>query len=77
MWLLQALYTTLLTSDLTPEGHQRGDNVTLLANTTHGTVKGQQDVTSRVPVAKFLGIPYAKPPLGELKYNIQYIMYSL
>ena len=71
LWLLNALHTSLLTSILSPGIIENGENIQIMTNTTQGTVKGQVDVSSRVPVVKFLGIPYARPPLGELTNEIK------
>ena len=48
-------------------------DVTIDVNTTSGLVRGQT-ITSwlntplNVTVHQFLGIPYAKPPVGELRF---------
>ncbi len=39
-----------------------------LAETTHGPVRGTVVDTPCGPVRQFLGIPYGKPPVGELRF---------
>ncbi|XP_005094101.1 carboxylesterase 1C-like [Aplysia californica] len=75
-WLLQALYTSILGSSGLQggQGGQGGgqvgrNDVYLMANTSYGTVRGKVDFTSQVPVAKFYGIPFAKPPTGSLRFK--------
>ncbi|XP_035825796.1 carboxylesterase 5A [Aplysia californica] len=61
-WLLQALCTTVL-SNGTQQARQAGtNNMFLLANTTSGILRGQLVSGPSVPVARFAGIPYVKPP---------------
>ena len=65
-WLLQALYTTLLGSGgLNGGPRAAGDDAYVLANTTYGTLRGKVDFEPSIPIAKFFGIPYAKPPTGK------------
>ncbi|XP_005094077.1 cocaine esterase [Aplysia californica] len=75
-WLLHALYTSMLGSSGLQggQGGQGGgqvgrNDVYLMANTSYGTVRGKVDFTTQVPVAKFLGIPYAKSPTGKLRFK--------
>ncbi|GFO18161.1 carboxylic ester hydrolase [Plakobranchus ocellatus] len=79
-WLLQAIYTSLLSSagdlvgntgdtspgsSITP-GHQRN---TVLANTAFGTIRGRVDNSAQPTIFRYLGVPYAKPPVGELRFQ--------
>ena len=41
----------------------------VIMNTTHGLVKGVSDYVSGTKVDKYLGIPYALPPLGDLRFK--------
>lgn len=45
-------------------------------NTTHGRIKGFVTVTSRKgkEYAAFLGIPYAIPPLGNLRFKVKSLL---
>ena len=38
-------------------------------NTTHGLVKGVSTYESGTKVDKYLGIPYAMPPVGDLRFK--------
>ncbi|XP_013395790.1 putative inactive carboxylesterase 4 [Lingula anatina] len=40
-----------------------------LVNTTNGTLSGIREMVGEKPVHLFLGIPYAKPPVGELRFK--------
>ncbi|XP_005098864.1 acetylcholinesterase-like [Aplysia californica] len=40
-----------------------------MVNTSYGTLRGKVDSTPSVPVAKFLGIRYVKPPTGPLRFK--------
>ena len=49
------------------------NDVTIDVNTTSGLVRGQTITTYtetplNVTIRQFLGIPFAKPPLGELRF---------
>ncbi|XP_064472745.1 acetylcholinesterase-like [Ornithodoros turicata] len=37
--------------------------------TTGGRIRGAVEQTRGIPIARFLGIPYAKPPVGSLRYQ--------
>ncbi|XP_064474869.1 acetylcholinesterase-like [Ornithodoros turicata] len=37
--------------------------------TTGGQIRGTVEITDGKPVARYLGIPYAKPPIGPLRYR--------
>ncbi|KAK8757120.1 hypothetical protein V5799_000177 [Amblyomma americanum] len=41
----------------------------VIVSTTHGPVRGYTDTFRQKQVQIFLGIPYAKPPEGELRYQ--------
>ncbi|XP_035824563.1 uncharacterized protein LOC101855630 [Aplysia californica] len=72
-----SLYTSILSSSGIQggQGGQGGgqvgrNDVYLMANTSYGTVKGKVDFTAQVPVTKFYGIPFAKPPTDCLYLNV-------
>ena len=49
------------------------NDITIDVNTTSGLVRGQSftswlDTPLNITLHVFLGIPYAKPPLGELRF---------
>ncbi|GFR98721.1 carboxylic ester hydrolase [Elysia marginata] len=81
-WLLQAIYTSLLSSVGDPSGGMTGSSSpstgpvsgqqlanTVLANTTAGVVRGSVDNSSHPTIFRYLGVPYAKPPLGDLRFE--------
>lgn len=37
--------------------------------TPSGIIEGKTDIYNGIPVRAFLGIPYAKPPVGELRFK--------
>ncbi|KAH8359339.1 hypothetical protein KR093_006071, partial [Drosophila rubida] len=54
------------------EQYSRGTSVTSIINTQYGQVRGRQRVTlhdAQQLYYAFEGIPYAKPPLGELRFR--------
>ena len=64
-WLLQAIYASLLAGVSPDDGAQGVSDNTVVVNTQYGAVRGKVS-SGGSPVATFLGIPFAKPPLGEL-----------
>lgn len=42
--------------------------------TRSGTVEGKQIRCNKGPVDVFLGIPYAKPPIGERRFRVDKIL---
>ncbi|RUS77434.1 hypothetical protein EGW08_014812, partial [Elysia chlorotica] len=79
-WLLQAIYTSILSSVADPgrmtgssdpaSAHALGlGDITVLANTTAGVVRGRVDNSSQPTVFRYLGVPYAKPPVGDLRFQ--------
>ena len=48
---------------------QNDDEVYRLVTTSSGTVRGRLDRRPDTPVTKFLGIPYAAPPVGSLRFK--------
>lgn len=63
--------TKLLCSIVTlvfAEAHLIARSSSLTVNTTSGTVHGLIDQQKLPNVRQFLGIPYAKPPVGELRW---------
>ncbi|XP_005098831.1 acetylcholinesterase [Aplysia californica] len=69
IWLLQVLFTSALGASCLHRGQRAADDGFLMVNTSYGTLRGKVDSTPSVPVAKFLGIPYAKPPTGPLRFK--------
>ena len=68
LYLLQAacLAIFLVTGSL----HALPDDVTITTSTTSGKVRGKvMSDGSSAPVAAFLGIPFAKPPTGALRFK--------
>lgn len=46
-------------------------NETVLIQTTSGPIKGLQQKTQfGYEYAEFRGVPYAKPPIGELRFKV-------
>jgi len=45
------------------------NNGSVVVNTTYGSVRGSLQVNGSHPIARFLGIPFAKPPLGQLRFR--------
>lgn len=46
-----------------------------LVQIEQGTLRGLQGVSVREKeFLAFLGIPYAKPPVGELRFKVQYVV---
>lgn len=42
-----------------------------VVNTEYGKVRGEKIVSKvEIPYIRFLGIPYAKPPVGELRFQV-------
>ncbi|GFR68028.1 carboxylic ester hydrolase [Elysia marginata] len=80
-WLLQAIYTSLLTSVANLGGPSSGlgedtstpsDQATLysvLANTTSGVLRGKIDSSSQPTIFRYLGVPFARPPIGDLRFQ--------
>ncbi|GFR71954.1 hypothetical protein ElyMa_002105300 [Elysia marginata] len=74
-WLLQAIYTTLLSSAGDMGGTTGGSSgpavsptpgqtvQTVLANTTTGVIRGLVDNSSKPTIFFYLGVPFAKPPI--------------
>jgi len=43
----------------------------LIADTEYGQVRGEKIVSEvGIPYIRFLGIPYAKPPVGDLRFQV-------
>ena len=75
-WLLQAIYTSLLSS-VGEQAGVRGSpspaiatvpgpmDMTALANTTAGIVRGRVDNSTQPTIFRYLGVPFAKPPIGK------------
>ncbi|GFR93705.1 hypothetical protein ElyMa_004384800 [Elysia marginata] len=70
-WLLQAIYTSLLTTAGNLGGTTGGSSgpevpvsPTVLANTTTGVIRGLVDNSSQPTIFFYLGVPFAKPPIG-------------
>ena len=94
-WLLQAIYTSLLSSagDLgsTPGGSSPATATapgqmanTVLANTTAGVIRGRVDNSAQPTIFRYLGVPFAKPPVGKrnaglskLIRNVKYKIYII
>ncbi|GFR62057.1 hypothetical protein ElyMa_003573300 [Elysia marginata] len=76
-WLLQAIYTSLLTSvaNLGGPSSSPGEDTSttsdlaahqlVMANTTSGVLRGKVDNSSQPTIFRYLGVPYARPPLGK------------
>lgn len=46
-------------------------------NITQGTLVGKVEVSSRQQnYYAFRGIPYAKPPVGKLRFKVVYVLFS-
>ncbi|XP_005098834.3 acetylcholinesterase [Aplysia californica] len=69
IWLLQVLFASALGASCLHRGQRAADDGFLMVNISYGTLRGKVDSTPSVPVAKFLGIPYAKPPTGPLRFK--------
>ncbi|GFO18162.1 carboxylic ester hydrolase [Plakobranchus ocellatus] len=79
-WLLQAIYTSLLSSagDLggntgtgspVPQVTSAPMSNLVLANTTFGTIRGSVDNSAQPTIFRYLGVPFAKPPVGHLRFQ--------
>ncbi|XP_005098861.2 cocaine esterase-like [Aplysia californica] len=68
-WLLQALFTTVLSNEILQARQAGTHDKFLLANITSGTLRGKVDSGLPVPVARFAGIPYARAPTGPLRFK--------
>ena len=86
-WLLQAIYTSLLSSagnlGSTPGGSSPatatapGQMVnTVLANTTAGVIRGRVDNSVQPTIFRYLGVPFAKPPVGKRVF-LKYLVHDL
>lgn len=52
-------------------GHIFFQNKTLQVVTSKGTIQGKEDVTDAgVAYFSFSGIPFARPPLGNLRFRV-------
>ncbi|XP_005098832.1 neuroligin 4-like [Aplysia californica] len=67
--LLLVLFTSALGASSLHRGQRAADDGFLMVNTSYGTLRGKVDSTPSVPVAKFLGVPFAKPPTGPLRFK--------
>ena len=56
-------------------GHHSGCHGGVVLRTKYGLVEGQRMVTSGQPILSFLGIPYAKPPQGQLRWKVSIYQY--
>ena len=56
-------------------GHHSGCHGGVVLRTKYGLVEGQRMVTSGQPILSFLGIPYAKPPQGQLRWKVSVSIY--
>jgi carboxylesterase type B len=46
----------------------------IIAGTEYGQVRGVKVISEvDIPYWRFLGIPYAKPPVGELRFQVENI----
>ena len=45
-----------------------------ILETTFGRIRGQTLVFERHAAAQFLGIPYARPPIGELRFAVCFLL---
>ena len=65
LWLLQCFFCVIT---FTNSYGQSSDTFKLI-NTPYGVIRGKVDTQTKVPVAKFFGIPYARPPVGSLRFK--------
>lgn len=50
------------------------DNKTILVQTKSGPIRGRQRISCEsIGFVSFQGIPYAKPPIGPLRFKVNYI----
>lgn len=51
---------------------------TVLVNTKNGPVMGRRRVTGdQIEYVSYQGIPFAKPPLGELRFKVIIVFFTL
>lgn len=50
----------------------------IIVSIGQGKLKGQETKTDKgIPFYEFLGIPYAKPPIGNLRFQVSRILIKL
>ena len=87
-WLLQAIYTSLLTSAGDLSGMAGGSSPAtatspgqiagnVLANTTAGILRGKVDNSEQPTIFRYLGVPFAKPPLGKKYMHLLFFTFLL
>lgn len=56
-----------------------GADEKLIVEVNQGKLQGQEfeSVLTKEPYYGFLGIPYAKPPLGELRFQVRIHIFSI
>ncbi|GIY55981.1 acetylcholinesterase-1 [Caerostris darwini] len=64
---LELLFVTLILDILTTSSCQ--DTQGRIINTRSGPIQGTTSYVLQKPVQTFLGIPYAKPPIGDLRFS--------
>ncbi len=67
MYKLGFLFKFLLFSSLAMTA-QNNNTFALRATVEHGTIEGNYD--TKTGIQKYFGIPFAKPPVGILRWNI-------
>ena len=57
----------------------RNDEVTVTVNTVNGQVRGHRQYTlfEQKLFYAFKGIPYARPPVGSLRFKVCFLLYFL
>ncbi|RUS84139.1 hypothetical protein EGW08_008113 [Elysia chlorotica] len=55
--------------DLSGRAGGSSPDSTVLASTTAGTVRGSVDDSAQPAVLRYLGVPFAKPPTGDLRFE--------
>lgn len=62
-----------------PEENKQSEDDEALVKTFYGRIQGRhlQTICNQKPYYAFQGISYAKPPLGELRFKVSYILYVI